>query len=115
MQNRVTVRLPLAVPASESVSGVGHADGWPVPRSMIIDVPQVASAIWHGTRRIREKGRWPLPMVDSGALAASQPPAVRSEATEASHRAPALALGVSASSSQAPTNGSHLRLTPALG
>ncbi len=27
----------------------------------------------HGTRRIREKGRWPLPMVDSGALAASQP------------------------------------------
>ena len=26
----------------------------------------------HGTRRIREKGRWPLPMVDSGALAASQ-------------------------------------------
>ena len=27
----------------------------------------------HGTCRIREKGRWPLPMVDSGALAASQP------------------------------------------
>jgi hypothetical protein len=27
----------------------------------------------HGNRRICVKGRWPLPTVDSGALAASQP------------------------------------------
>ena len=37
--------------------------------------PGKRQAAPHGTRRIREKGRWPLPMVDSGAfkLAASQP------------------------------------------
>jgi hypothetical protein len=45
------------------------------PRRLRVPGPAKGPGAPGVTRRIREKGRWPLPMVDSGALAASQPAA----------------------------------------
>jgi hypothetical protein len=58
---------------AESRCAVPHLLKTPRFSYTISATPAKRLAAPHGNRRICAKGRWPLPTVDSGALAASQP------------------------------------------